>query len=466
MQQQRRRDLCLDARAIWQAGVDAVQPARLLGNAMHLRGDRLTIVNHDFRVGDLGRIAVVGGGKAGAAMVAAVESILGADLVDRKVSGWVNVPADCVRPTKKITLHGARPAGVNEPTAEGVFGSEKILEIVSNLAADDLCLVLISGGGSALLPAPAVGLTLADKQAVTRFLMQSGATIGELNSVRKQLSRIKGGKLAQACRKGHMLTLIISDVVGDPLDVIASGPTVPDMSTASLALAVLRKFAARPPEVPQSVFDILERAARETARETTKETGGSQAVSPIVENRAVENFVVGNNAVALAAAAAEATELGYRVRSLGSANQGEASSVGRDLAEQCLALRNNRESESGPVCLLSGGEPVVHLAKTDRPRKGGRNQQLVLAALDRLCADGMAGMAILSGGTDGEDGPTDAAGACAEERVVARSRELRLDPKAFLAINDAYHFFEQVGGLIKTGPTHTNVMDLRVALVL
>jgi glycerate 2-kinase len=462
MQNQRQRDLCLDARAIWQAGVDAVQPARLIANAMQLRGDVLKILNHTFRIDDLGRIAIVGGGKAGAAMAVAVEEILGPDVVDRKVTGWVNVPADCVRPSRKITLHGARPAGVNEPTAEGVVGSQKILEIVSSLAADDLCLVLISGGGSALLPAPAAGLTLADKQAVTRFLMQSGVTIGELNTVRKQLSRIKGGKLAQACTAGHMLTLIISDVVGDPLDVIASGPTVPDTSTASMALEVLHKFAAKPPDVPQAVFDVLERAARET----TQQAGDPQAVPTVDEKRVVENHVVGNNAVALAAAASKAAEMGFRVQSLGSANQGEASSEGRDLAERCLALRNERGAAAGTVCLLSGGEPVVHLVKTDRPRKGGRNQQLVLAALDRLWHDGLSGTAILSGGTDGEDGPTDAAGACADEQIIARARELRLDPKSFLAINDAYHFFEQAGGLIKTGPTHTNVMDLRVALVL
>ena len=391
-------------------------------------------------------------------MAAAVEDILGPDLVDRKVGGRVNVPADCVRVLRKITLHAARPAGVNEPTAEGVLGSQKILEIVSNLGADDLCLVLISGGGSALLPAPASGLTLTDKQTVTRFLMQSGATIGELNTVRKHLSRIKGGKLASACRAGHMLTLIISDVVGDPLDVIASGPTVADTSTSAMALAVLSKFGARPPEVPQAVFEVLERSAQEAK--------DPQIIPPVVANQVVENHVIGNNAVALAAAAAKAAGLGYRVQSLGSSNQGEASSEGRDLAERCLALRQEHATESRPTCLLSGGEPVVQLARTDRPRKGGRNQQLVLAALDRLWDDGLTGTAILSGGTDGEDGPTDAAGACADERVLARARELRLDPKSFLEINDAYHFFEQAGGLIKTGPTHTNVMDLRVALII
>ncbi len=456
-QSHQQRDLCSDAQRIWQAGVDAVKPARLMANALQVGNGVLTVLGREFRIDDLGQIAVVGAGKAGAGMVTALEGILGPHIVDRKVTGWVNVPADCVRPSRKIILHAARPAELNEPTAEGVLGSEKILETVSNLTANDLCLVLISGGGSALLPAPAAGLTLADKQAVTRFLMQSGAMIGELNTVRKQLSRIKGGKLARACSAGHMLTLIISDVVGDPLDVIASGPTVPDSATAAQALAILRKFAPQPHEVPQAVFDFLERAARETADTQTESPGAQKCI--------VENHLIGNNAVALAAAASQAKELGYQVQSLGSSNQGEASAVGRELAERCLALRQECGHASQSICLLSGGEPVVHLAKTDQPRKGGRNQQLALAALDRLWDDGLAGIAILSGGTDGEDGPTDAAGACANERVVSSARKLQLDPKSFLAINDAYHFFEQAGGLIKTGPTHTNVMDLRVAVV-
>ncbi|MGE5193012.1 MAG: tRNA (adenosine(37)-N6)-threonylcarbamoyltransferase complex ATPase subunit type 1 TsaE [Deltaproteobacteria bacterium] len=443
--------LCRDALAIWRSGVEAVRAERLVRGAIQFNGDILTICGHELRARPSGKIAVVGAGKAGAGMAAAVEQILGNDAVDRLVVGWVNVPADCVRPLRKIVLHPARPPGVNEPTAEGVIGSLKILEIVSGLTDNDLCLVLLSGGGSALLPAPAERLTLADKQAVTRFLMQSGATINELNTVRKRLSRIKGGQLARASRAGRLFSLIISDVVGDPLDVIASGPTVPDTTTAADALAVLHKFAARPPGVPQAVFDVIEVAAR-AAPETAPVPGR------------VENHVIGNNAVALAAAAETAARLGYRVESLGSANQGEAGQAGRELAERCLAIRTNLRCGE-PFCLLSGGEPVVHLAKTDRPRKGGRNQQLALAALDRLLEDRMRGTVILSGGTDGEDGPTDAAGAFASSETIARARAMGLDPKEFLAINDAYHFFERTGGLIKTGPTHTNVMDVRVALV-
>lgn len=447
-----KRDLCRDAQAIWQAGVDAVRSERLIADAVQRNGDLLTICNREFHLPDLGRIAVVGAGKAGAGMAAAIETVLGATIVDRLVVGWVNVPADCVRPLQQITLHAARPAGVNEPTEAGVFGTEQILQIVSSLTSRDLCIVLISGGGSALLPAPVAGLTLADKQAVTRFLMQSGATISELNTVRKQLSQIKGGNLARACRAGATMTLIISDVVGDPLEIIASGPTVADTSTPAAALAVLKKFSARPPIVPAAIFAVLEQAAKVHSRPA--------AIPP-----GVENHVIGNNAGALNAAAKWAVELGYEVESLGSSNQGDADAEGRALAERCLARRASRSPTSAPVCLLSGGEPVVRLAPTKQPRLGGRNQQLALAALTRLWDDGMEQIAVLSGGTDGEDGPTDAAGACASAHVIDRARALKLNPRSYLAINDAYHFFAQAGGLIQTGPTHTNVMDLRVALV-
>jgi hydroxypyruvate reductase len=381
-----------------------------------------------------------------------LEEILGPDLLDEKVSGWVNVPADCVRPLRKIHLHAARPAGVNEPTAEGVAGALRILEIVASLGPRDLCLVLLSGGGSALLPAPIPELTLADKQAVTRFLMSRGATIQELNGVRKRLSRIKGGGLARALSAGQMRVLIISDVVGDPLDVIASGPTVPDPTTDAEALAILQKYGAAPPRVPQAVLEYLTRAAARP-----------QPPAPFPEG--VRNTIIGNNAVAVAAAAAKARELGYTVRSLGSDNQGEANQAGRELAQLCRSLRAGHERNVGPVCVLSGGEPVVQLAQTDRPRKGGRNQQLVLAALADLWGGGLDGIALLSGGTDGEDGPTDAAGAFLDAEVLRAAAERGLRPEPFLEINNAYPFFEQCGGLLKTGPTHTNVMDLRVALV-
>ncbi|MDB5337011.1 MAG: D-glycerate 2-kinase, partial [Planctomycetaceae bacterium] len=315
----------------------------------------------------------------------------------------------------------------------------------------DLCLVLLSGGGSALLPAPVAGISLSDKQAVTRFLMSSGATINELNTVRKRLSRVKGGGLARACRQGRLISLIISDVVGDPLDIIASGPTILDTSSPQLALEILNKFHAAPPQVPQTVFDVLQQAAQ------------SWVAAPPVSD-AIKNVVIGNNAVALQAAAEKAVQLGYEVRSLGSDNQGEANAVGRDLARRCLN-ELTATARTRPVCFLSGGEPIVHLTPINRPRKGGRNQQLVLSALIELRDADLTHTAILSGGTDGEDGPTDAAGAYLDNEVRAGAIALGLDPQTYLDACDAYSFFEPCAGLIKTGPTHTNVMDLRVALV-
>jgi glycerate-2-kinase len=451
------------AEDIWAAGVRAVDSERLVSHVVQRHGGVLEICGHELRLDEIGRIVVVGAGKAGAGMAAGFEQAVGEDVLESKVTGWVNVPADCVRTLGRIHLCAARPAGVNEPTAEGVSGSLEILRLVSQLEAHDVCIVLLSGGGSALLPAPVDGVSLADKQAVTRLLMQSGASIGELNCVRKQLSRIKGGGLARAAvgrignpscssRAPRVITLIISDVIGDPLDVIASGPTVDDSSTPDDALVVLAKYGRQPGDVPETVLTFL--------RDAAAHGEPRQPLPP-----AVSNHIIGNNAVALAAAAARARQLGCEVQSLGSDHAGEARMVGGELAELCLRLRESRPMGAPPVCVLSGGEPVVHLVPTDQSRRGGRNQEVALAALVRLWEDGLVDLAILSGGTDGEDGPTDAAGAVADAAVCQQARECGLDPTAFLAINNAYPFFDQTGGLLRTGPTHTNVMDLRVALV-
>jgi glycerate 2-kinase len=439
-----------DALAIWRAGVDAVRSETLVKNVIRRDGNRLTICDQVFDLGRVGRIAVVGAGKAGAGMAAAVEAALGADLDDR-LDGWINVPADCIRPLRKIRLHAARDAGVNEPSEAGVAGAIKILEIVAALGSNDLCLVLISGGGSALLPSPAPGITLADKLAVTRFLMQSGATIHELNAVRTPLSRIKGGGLARAIQAGNTITLVISDVIGDPLEVIASGPTVVSDSNPARALEVLRRFGAAPQTVPRAIFDFLSGAH-----------GDSPAAAP---RSTIRNHIIGNNAMALAAAERRARELGYPTTVQQASNTSEeATAYGRNLAERCLALRNTQPPGTRH-CLIEGGEPVVRLSKATRRGKGGRNQQVVLAAVDRLWNEQANGIVILSGGTDGEDGPTDAAGAFADAELIRQARLAGEQPTPFLDRNDAYNFFEPLGGLIITGPTHTNVMDVRVALV-
>ncbi len=424
--------------------MEAVDSERLTAAQIQRSGDRLVIAGEALELSKVRRILVIGGGKAGAGMAAGVEAALGPDLVDAKVDGWINVPADCVRPLRRIRTHAARPASVNEPTADGVFGVDQILERVRHLQNDDVCLVLLSGGGSALLPAPIDGVSLADKLAVTRRLSQGGATIAELNAVRTKLSRIKGGGLLRAIPAGRVFVLIISDVIGDPLDVIASGPTIPASGTLDAA-EVLRRFVPQRSNLPESIWQAVE---------------SPNALSTVQVS--AKHQVIGNNRTALDAAAKKAKELGFAIRDLGSNHAGIACEVGREFAEACLAERTQSES---PVCVLSGGEPVVKLAATDMPRKGGRNQELVLAAVVRLWNEDLSRLAILSGGTDGEDGPTDAAGAWFDADVRRRATELGLNPQDFLAINNAYPFFAQTDGLLLTGPTHTNVMDVRVGLI-
>lgn len=448
-------ELLRDALAIWRAGVDAVRSDRLVRNAVRIEGVTLWVGEQAMDLASIGRIAVVGGGKAGAGMAAAVEQILGPEWMERKqVEGWLNVPADCVRQLSRIHLHAARPAGVNEPRPEGAHGCQEMLRMVKSLGASDLCLCLISGGGSALMPSPVDGITLADKLAVTQFLSAAGATINELNTVRKQLSRLKGGGLARACRAGRLVTLIISDVLGDPLDIIASGPTVPDdSSTPAAALAVLQRFGAAG-RLPPAIFQYLEQ----------KESDGAIAAEEAVQAE-VSNIIIGNNATAVDAAGCEADRLGYSAAMTSATeSEGLADHIGHQLADMALSMRDHQSADS-PDCLITGGEPVVQLAAESQRGLGGRNQQLVLAALGQLAMDGAQGIALLSGGTDGEDGPTNAAGAVLNAEVLRAAVQQELDPAEYLARNDAYHFFEPLGALIRTGPTHTNVCDLRVVVV-
>lgn len=440
--------LRIDALAIWRAGVEAVDSGRLVRENLRREGTALVVGDEILPLDQIRRIAVVGAGKAGAGMAAAVEEVLGPELMaEKKLVGWVNVPEDTLRPLTRIHLHGARPAGFNEPTEAGVAGTERILELVGSLGPGDLCLCLISGGGSALLPAPVEAITLEDKLALTRHLSAAGATIDQLNAVRKQLSRIKGGGLARACRAGRLVSLVISDVLGDPLDVIASGPTVEDSSTPREALEVLERFDARQAGISERVFQYLQNRRDAAPRRPAAE---------------VTNLIIGNNATAVDAAGEKAVMLGYSPAMLcARASEGPAEEIGRHLAGMALRMRE----EPGPDCLISGGEPTVRLAPKEIRGLGGRNQQLVLAALESLAADGAAGLVLVSGGTDGEDGPTDAAGALVDGRVLAASQQQGLNPADHLARSDAYHFFEPVGALLQTGPTGTNVCDLRVLVV-
>ena len=433
------------AQAIWQAAVAAARPEDLVYAALN---DPALPCRE--ALAKAPRILVVGAGKAGAAMSAGAEDAL-LGLLDH-ADGIVNVPAELVRPLRAIRLHAARPAGSNQPTAEGVAGTLQILDLLAGAGPEDVALCLLSGGGSALLPAPVPGVTLEDKQCVTKLLHACGATINEMNTVRKHLSSSKGGRLAEAFSGRLLFSLIISDVIGDPLDVIASGPTAPDPTTFADALAVLEKFQLIP-QVPDAILRYLRAGAARALRETLKTLPPN-----------VQNFIIGNNVRSLAAAQAKAEQLGYRVLNLGSYIEGETRHVATALAGIVQSIRWQEVPLAPPVCVLSGGETTVTL-KPDHGL-GGRNQEFVLAAAAYLGEYGMRGTLVLSGGTDGEDGPTDAAGAIADEDTLPTAHRLGLTPAVFLARNDAYHFFEATGGLLRTGLTQTNVMDVRVVLVV
>ena len=456
-----------DAIAIWQAGVDAVRAEPLVRRVTRTDGDRLLIEDHSWDRREYDRILVVGGGKAAAAMARGFAAAVGQWL---PIQGWVNVPggtegdsAGTGREIAGIHVHPARPPGVNEPTPEAVQGTERILELFENATPRDLCVTLLSGGGSALLPAPAPGISLDDKLVVTRRLSESGADITELNTVRKWLSAIKGGRLWERCRGRSLITLVLSDVLGDPLELIASGPTVADTSTPDDALAVLRKYD---PDrtLPEAVYGRL-RSAR----------AGNLGKQETARRVPVIHLVIGNNAVAVDAAGSCAERLGYN-HAMHSARrcEGPAEEVGRQLASMAIEMLGTGRSASRPShrtnCLITGGEPTVMLAPPERRGRGGRNQQLVLAAYLALHDAGLSDsqwsrLALVSGGTDGEDGPTDAAGAVIDADLHRRVTALGLDPADALNRNDAYTFFRAAGGLLRTGPTGTNVCDVRVLVI-
>jgi len=422
------------ARAIWDAAIAAAEPRRLV------RDELAGAFADEWRSAP--RILVVGGGKAGAAMAEGLELAL-ADVLDR-VEGLVNVPAGADNLLKRIVAHPARPTGSNFPTDEGVIGSERMLRLLAAAGPDDVAIALLSGGGSALMPAPVPGVSLQDKLATTKLLHASGASIDEMNCVRKHLSRLKGGGLAQAFRGRRLISLIISDVVGDPLDVIASGPTAPDPTTFLDAHDVLRRHGLLE-QIPMPVWTHLEAGAAGAAPETLKQS------LPHVEHR-----IIGSNAVSLRASQRAAEELGYRVLNLGSMIEGESCQVAVAMAGLIRGILRDGTPSAPPCCVLFGGETTVTMGPN--PGKGGRNQEFVLAFLHKLGQEGIGRVVVLSAGTDGEDGPTDAAGAVG-------APPLSDDAGDFLRRHDAYHFFDRVGGLLHTGLTGTNVMDVCVILV-
>jgi hydroxypyruvate reductase len=434
---------------LFEAALEAVDPYRAVLAAMRIEDDMLHAGGERYDLGAFKRILVVGGGKATARMAQAVESLLGA----RVASGLVVVKTGHTAVLRVIELvEAAHPV----PDAAGEAGARRILDLVRAADAQTLVLCLLSGGASALLVAPAAGLTLHDKQTATGLLLRAGASIAELNAVRKHLSAIKGGRLAQAAYPATVLTLLLSDVIGDRLDVIASGPTAPDGSTYADALAVIAKYGLRE-RMPPQVMAHLQRGAAGQLDETAKH--GERCFDH------VRNAIVGGLGLALDAAAAHARQLGLPVRIVSAELKGEARAAARMLAQRAraeLAAMTPGERR----CLLWGGETTVAVTGAG---KGGRNQELALAFA--LEIEGQDGVSLLSAGTDGNDGPTDAAGALVDGHTAARARALGIDPALHLANNDSYHFFHRYDARSDarshfiTGPTGTNVMDIQFLLL-
>jgi len=417
------------ALSIFRAALAAADPVDAV--VRHLRGRNFSRFRH---------IYVIGAGKAGASMAQAAERVLGR----RITAGLVNVKYGNTAKLRRIELN---PCGHPLPDEAGVAGAARIAEIAAQAGAGDLVLCLISGGGSALLPLPAEPITLAEKQATTQLLLACGATIHEINAVRKHLSRIKGGQLARLAAPATVESLLLSDVIGDDLDVIGSGPTAPDASTFAGAMAILEKFSLAS-RVPEAVRQRLEQGV-----------GGEQPETPKPGDPlfgGVRNVLVGNSRLALDAAAKRARTLGFRTLVLSSEIQGET----REIARMHTAIAREIAATSRPVkppaCIITGGETTVTLHGDGL---GGRNQEFVLAAVPEIA--GLRHVVVLSAGTDGSDGPTDAAGAIADGDTFKRNPEAL----HYLNRNDSYHYFQPLGDLVITGPTNTNVMDVRILLV-
>ena len=429
---------------IFQAAVKAVDPVEAVRQYVKPDKDGLQIGEHRFLYSDYERILVVGGGKAGAPMAQALETLLG----DRIADGVIVVKEGHGLPLTHVRVH---EAGHPVPDQRGMQGAAEVLALADQAGDRDLIICVISGGGSALLVAPADGLTLEDKQAVTRLLLACGADIHEINTVRKHLSRVKGGGLARAAYPATVVSLILSDVIGDDLNVIASGPAVPDTSTYAHTRDVFAKYDIWP-QLPASVQTHIEQGLTGNIEDTPK-----------ADDRVFQSSyskLVGTNLQALNAASREARNKGYQSIILSSMVEGEAREVVKMFTAFAKEIRHSGNPLSPPACLLCGGETTVTLQGDG---KGGRNQEFALAAA--MIIDGMDNVVVLSGGTDGTDGPTDAAGAMADGRTVIRAKTTGLDPQDFMKRNDAYHFFQALGDLIITGPTRTNVSDVYMMLV-
>ncbi|HDZ61552.1 MAG TPA: glycerate kinase [Nitrospirae bacterium] len=466
---------------IFLASLKAVDPYRAVSGA-------IAIIRNAIATEKINRIVVVGAGKASSQMASAIEHSIGSDsviegIVITKYGHAVRTEVEKIRSSEDIiitsvedekiggsevkNLSASQPlslstsqshespisvyeAGHPIPDENGLKATQEVINLLKSTDSSTLVLMLISGGGSALLVSPQDGISLSEKQKITDLLLKAGADITELNTVRKHLSKVKGGRLAEIAHPAKVVTFILSDVIGDKLDVIASGPTVPDTSTYADAMAVIKKFKLI--EIaPKSILDLINDGIQGRASETPKED------SPVFKN--IDNVIIGSNIIALDAAKKEAEELGFNAEIICSDLSGEAVDAGNWLAEKAKE-RHSSSRSFGTSCLISGGETTV---KVKGSGKGGRNMELALSFAKEI--EGIEGITLLSAGTDGNDGPTDAAGAIVDGGTISKAKTLGLDANEYLNNNDSYNIFKQIDSLLITGPTGTNVMDVQIVLI-
>jgi glycerate 2-kinase len=429
----------------FESALKAVDPTQIIESRLSLKNSVLEVNGHSFDFKKLRNVYVVGGGKAGGAMAEALERILGNHII----AGFVNVPATSKHKTKIVELHEAsHPI----PDRSGVEGTQRMVEIVQQSKKEDLVICLISGGGSSLMPLPRDQISIADKRNITEDLLKSGAPINEINTVRKHISDFKGGWLAKRAYPATILNLILSDVVGDSLDFIASGPTVPDSTTFSDAIKVLKKYGLWD-EAPTSIKRVLSEGEKGLIAETPKASDKAF--------KRVYNVVLGNNRSASLAACQYLKSAQLNTVMLTSTLEGEARYAGVTLASIAREVPVSGNPIPKPAGIVAGGETTVSVTGKGL---GGRNQEIVLAAALKL--GDVDGMVIASLSSDGVDGPTDAAGAIADGKTLVRGTGIELSAEEMLAENDSYNFFSKLSDLIFTGPTETNVNDISVIVVL
>jgi len=438
------KELRKDSEKIFYAGLKAADPFEAVKKFVYREGNLLKIGKNSYPLNDFKHIYIVGAGKASAPMGKAIEIIL----KNRLKKGFINVKYGYVQELEKTKIN---QAGHPIPDEAGVKGTREIVRLLQDSRKDDLVICLISGGGSALLPLPAEGIILKEKQQTTQLLLKCGASIEEINTVRKHLSRIKGGWLAKIAYPAQLISLILSDVIGDPLTAIASGPTVPDTTTYEDCWRIVKKYNLSD-KLSSSVLNHLDKGRKGKIPETPK--GGN----PIFKR--VKNIIVGSNSLAIKAARNQAKKLGYHTLILSSFIEGETREVARVHAAIAKEILTSGSPVPAPACILSGGETTVTIKGKGL---GGRNQEFALASAIKI--KGMENVIILSAGTDGSDGPTNAAGAIADGTTLLRAEKIGINAQEYLEDNNSYHFFQKLKDLFITGPTNTNVMDLHLLLV-